>query len=90
MEGIDPHQLEQMRKIEEMKKQVLSQVLSREAFERLGRVRAVNPNLVGQVELYLLQIYQSGKLQGIKITDEQMKDMLRSLSEKREPTITRK
>lgn len=80
----------EQKQIEELKRQVLSKILTKEASERLGRVRAVNPNVVGQVELYLLQIYQTGKLQGIRITDEQMKDMLRALSEKREPTITRK
>lgn len=81
--------IEQMRQIEEMKKNVMNNVLTKEAFERLGRVRSANPQLAGQVELYLLQIYQAGKIQN-KITDGKLKDVLRVLSEKKEFRIKRK
>ena len=72
-------QAEQLRKIEEMKKQLLSKILTREAFERLARVRVVNPETASQSELYLLQIYQAGKLKGI-VDDAQLKEVLRFLS----------
>lgn len=84
--GLD--ELQQLKQIEMMKKQILTSVLSKEAFERLGRIRAVNQALAGQVELYLIQIYQTGKLQG-KISDEKMKDILKLLSQKKEFKIKR-
>ena len=72
-------QLEQLRKVEEMKKQLLSKILSKESFERLARVRAVNQEMAGQAELYLLQIYQAGKLHGL-VDDMQLKEVLKFLS----------
>ncbi len=71
--------MEQMKKVEEMKKQLLSKILSKEAFERLARVKAVNAELAGQAELYLLQIYQAGKLTGF-VEDMQLKEVLKFLS----------
>jgi DNA-binding TFAR19-related protein (PDSD5 family) len=78
----------QMREIEEIKKSILNSILSREAAERLGRVRAVNPELAAQVELHLIQIYQSGRIKGI-VTDAQMKDILKILSTKKNIRIKR-
>ena len=85
----DINKMEQMRQLEEMKKQVLSKILTKEAFERLSRVRVVNPNLAGQAELYLLQIYQQGKIND-KITDSQMKDVLKTLKPKKDINIKRR
>jgi programmed cell death protein 5 len=92
MDYIDPRQMQEMQqaqKIEALKKQVLSKILSKEAYERLGRVRSVNPELASHAELYLLQIYQSGKLKET-VTDQQMKDILKLLSEKRDFKITKR
>lgn len=91
-EQIDPSQLQQiqqMKQIEETKKKILNKILSKEAFERLGRVRFANPELAAQAELYLLQIYQSGRLKE-NVADEQMKEILKLLSEKRELRIKKK
>jgi programmed cell death protein 5 len=79
MNGTDFNEMQKMRQIEEMKKKLLATILSKDAYERLARVRVANQELAGQAELYLLQIYQSGKLEG-RITDEQMKEVLRVLS----------
>lgn len=89
MDYVDAEQLKQMEQIEAMKKQILSKILSKEAYERLGRVRSVNPELSSRAELYLLQIYQSGKLNST-VTDEQMKEILRILSERRDFRIRKK
>ena len=89
MEYIDPNQLRQLEKMEALKKQLLGKILSKDAYERLGRVRFANPELASQAELYLLQIYQSGKLNDV-VTDEQMKEILRILSGRREFTIRKK
>ncbi len=89
MDYIDPNQLQQMQQLEALKRQVLGKMLSKEAFERLGRVRSVNPELAAQAELYLLQIYQTGKIKGT-VTDEQMKKILGLLSEKKDFKIKKK
>ncbi|MCJ7816648.1 MAG: DNA-binding protein [Candidatus Aenigmarchaeota archaeon] len=79
MNGADFNEMQKMKQIEEMKKKLLATILSKDAYERLARVRVANQELAGQAELYLLQIYQSGKLE-VRITDEQMKEVLRVLS----------
>ena len=89
MDYIDPNQLQQMQQLEALKRQVLGKMLSKEAFERLGRVRSVNPELAAQAELYLLQIYQTGKIKGT-VTDEQIKKILGLLSEKKDFKIKKK
>ena len=72
-------QLEQLRKLEEMKKNLLGRILTKEAVERLARVRMVNPELSGQAELYLLQIYQAGKLDG-RVTDLKLREIFKALT----------
>lgn len=92
VEYVDPNkmqQMQQMQQIEEMKKKLLGQILSKEAYERLGRVRSVNPETAAQAEVYLLQLSQSGKLQG-SVTDVQMKEILKLLTSKRETRIRKK
>ncbi len=79
---MDPQEIERIRQVEDMKRQIMLRILSKEAFERLSRVRMVNPELAGQAELYLVQIYQAGKI-GNKVTDEQMKGVLKALSDGR-------
>ncbi|UCD07396.1 MAG: DNA-binding protein [Candidatus Aenigmatarchaeota archaeon] len=89
MDGVDMNQLAQMKQLEEMKRTVLSRILTKEAFERLSRIRSVNPALANQVDIYLLQIYQTGKVTD-PITDEKLKDILKLLSEKKDFKIKRK
>jgi DNA-binding TFAR19-related protein (PDSD5 family) len=92
VEYMDPNQLQQMQRmqqLEALKKKVLGKILSKEAYERLGRVRYANPELASQAEVYLLQIYQSGRLKE-NVTDEKMKEILNLLSEKRELRIKKK
>ena len=88
-EYIDPNQLKQLEQIEAMKKQILSRMLSKEAYERLARVKIVNPELAARVELYLLQIYQSGRLDKT-ISDSQLKEILGLLSQKKDFKIMKK
>ena len=71
----DPNQLA---KIEQLKKQILTRILTKDAFERLARVRIANPELAGQAELYLMQIAQAGKLTGL-VTEQQVKEILQYL-----------
>ena len=81
--------IQQMQQLEQAKRQLLVTMLTKDAFERLGRVRSVNPQLAAQAELYLLQLYQTGRLKQ-RITDEKMKEVLNVLSEKKDFSIKRK
>ncbi len=68
--------------LDELRKEILKKFLTKEARERLARVKIVKPRLVRQIELYLLQMYQAGRIKGT-ITEEEIKKLLESLSEKR-------
>lgn len=82
---------EQMRQEMEMqKKQAMMQILSPEARSRLANLRLTRPEFVDQIELQLIQLAQMGRVQS-KITDEQLKELLKQVSgKKREINITRR
>jgi programmed cell death protein 5 len=73
---------EDLKKMEEMKKVILKKILSREAAERLARVKLVKPELASELELYLIQLYQAGKINE-EISEEQIKLILEKLSERK-------
>jgi programmed cell death protein 5 len=89
MSGENTMSVQQAQQLEQMKRQLLANMLTKEAFERLGRVRTVNPGLAGQAELYLLQLYQAGRLKQ-KISDGKMREVLNVLSGKKGFNIKRK
>jgi programmed cell death protein 5 len=64
-------------------------ILTKDARERLSRVRLVKPDLALQLELYLVQLYQAGKLR-TKLTDEQLKAILESLKSDKKFKIIKK
>jgi len=49
----------------------------------MGRIRVVKPELAAQLELYLIQMYQAGKIK-TEISDEQLKTILETLSSGKE------
>jgi len=71
--------IDEMRKLEEMKRVILKKILSKGAMERLGRIKLVKPDLASQLELYLIQLYQSGKISE-EISEEQIKLILDRLT----------
>lgn len=76
---------------EEMKKkikEVMSKILEPKARERLTNLKLVKPQIAAQLELYLIQLFQSGQIK--TITDEQLVSILKKLGEKRDIKITRK
>lgn len=79
----------QEEELENIKKEALRSILTKEAIERLGRVRMVNPLLTQQIELYLLQLYQTGQLKE-KIDDAKLKEILAMLSVKKKFSIKRR
>ena len=70
---------EEMRQAEEMKKRIMSQLLTKGAIERLGRIKLVKPDLAAQIELYLIQLYQAGKISQ-SISENQLKIILEGIS----------
>lgn len=81
---------EDVKQFEALKKQTLRKILTKNALERLGRIKLANPVLATQLELYLLQIYQSGQLKG-NIDDRKLKQILSVLvPKKRKTKIKRK
>ena len=75
--------------LEAVKKEALRKILDKDAFERLSRVKMANPMLASQLEIYLIQLYQSGQLNET-ITDEKLKNILDTLTEKKKTNIRRK
>jgi programmed cell death protein 5 len=83
-------QVQMQQELEAQKQAVLRQILTPEARERLNRIKIVKPELAEAVELQLIQLAQSGRL-GNVLTDDQLKTILRRLTDKqRDIKITRK
>ncbi|NIM47049.1 MAG: hypothetical protein GTN40_02730 [Candidatus Aenigmarchaeota archaeon] len=74
---------------EALKKDVLRKALTKEALERLGRVRIANPLVATQLEIYLLQLYQTGQLKET-IDDKRLKHILKVLLPRKKMKIKRK
>lgn len=68
--------------LEEVRKSV-KKILTKEASERLSRVRLVKPELASQVELYLFALLQEGRISKL-ITEEELKKILQSVSQQKE------
>jgi programmed cell death protein 5 len=85
----DAQSQEQMRReLEAQKRQAMLQILTPEARSRLANLRLTKPEFVDQIELQLIQLAQMGRVSS-KITDEQLKELLRKLAgQKREINIT--
>lgn len=83
-------QQQMQQEMEAQKKQLMMQLLTPEARSRLANLRLTKPEFVEQIELQLIHLAQSGRVQD-KITDEQLKVLLKQLSgQKRDINITRK
>ncbi len=83
---------EERRKEEEelAKQSILRQILEPEARERLANLRLVRPDLAQAVENQLILLAQSGRL-ARRISDDELKEILRSLtSQRREIKIVRR
>jgi programmed cell death protein 5 len=75
--------------LEMQKQELLRQILSPEARQRLTNLKMIKPEFTEQLELQLIQLAQAGKLP-IPLPDAQLKQILIQLqSRKREPKIRR-
>ncbi len=87
-EEVTPEDYEKMKQFEQMKKQVVRKVLTKDAIERMGRIKLVKPELANQLELYLVQLYQSGEIKET-IDDDQLRELLNLVTKKNKFNIIR-
>lgn len=80
---------ENIAEFEALKKETLRKILTKEALERLGRVRLANPLIATQLEMYLVQLSQSGQLKEV-IDDAKLKQILNVLIPERKTKIKRR
>lgn len=64
-------------------KLIIHQILEPEARERLGNIRLARPEFARQIEIFLIQLYQAGRLPK-RLSDAQFKEILEKLHEKRQ------
>jgi programmed cell death protein 5 len=85
----EQRQAQAEQQLEMQKQELLRQILSPEARQRLANLKMVKSAFTEQLELQLIQLAQAGKLP-IPLTDGQLKQILIQLqSRKREPKIRR-
>lgn len=76
--------------IEMQKQAVLRRILSPKARQRINNLKMVKPEFANTLEIQLIQLAQTGKVQ-IPITDEQLKEILiRLQAQRRDIKITRR
>jgi programmed cell death protein 5 len=81
---------EQEKEFENQKKLALRTILTDDARERLGRIKAARPEMAENLENQLIMLAQSGRLKN-KINDEQLRELLsKLLPKKRDITIRRR
>ncbi|MHA1106521.1 MAG: DNA-binding protein [Promethearchaeota archaeon] len=75
------HAVNQQKDYENKKYLVMRKILSPEGRQRLENIRMVRPQYAEQVELQLIQLYQSGRLRGATpLPDKEFKKILEQLS----------
>ena len=83
-------QEEKAKQLEMQKQSVLRQILTPEARDRLANIKLANPQMAEGVEMQLIQLAQSGRLQGV-IDDAMLRNILAQIApQKREITIQRR
>ncbi|MDO9034485.1 MAG: DNA-binding protein [Methanoregula sp.] len=83
-------ELERQQKQKSQIQMLLMQVLEPDARERLNTIKLTKPEFVASVEQQLVSLAQSGRLKN-KITDAQLKELLRQLAPaRRDYSITRR
>jgi len=72
---------QQQKEYESKKYQIMRLILSQEARQRLENIRMVKPQFAEQVELQLIQLYQSGRLKGsTPLQDKAFKKLLEQIT----------
>lgn len=75
------HASAQQNEFEEKKYLLMRKILSVEGRQRLENIRIVKPQFAEQIEIQLIQLFQSGKLRGaIPLADKAFKNLLEQLT----------
>ncbi len=80
---------EKREQLESAKRVLLRRVLDPEARQRLSNLRMVRPDFAQQLELQLIQLAQSGRVD-LPISDKQLRQILYELQSKRRETRIRR
>jgi len=73
---------QQQETFEKQKYLIMRKILTQEARQRLENIRMVKPQLAEQIELQLIQLFQSGRLAGATpLPDEAFKKLLEQISQ---------
>lgn len=71
----------QQKEFEAKKYTLMRKILSQEGRQRLENIRMVKPEFAEQIELQLIQLFQSGQLRGaIPLPDKAFKKLLEQIS----------
>ncbi|MFX0037540.1 MAG: DNA-binding protein [Candidatus Hermodarchaeota archaeon] len=71
----------QKKEFETKKYLIMRKILSQEGRQRLENIRMVRPQFAEQIELQLIQLFQSGQLRGaIPLEDNAFKKLLKQIS----------
>jgi len=83
-------QAAQNEEFEKQKKMILISILTPQARERLGNIKAARPQMAESIENQLITLAQSGKLEN-KINDKQLRELLsKIIPRKRDIKIKRR
>ncbi len=87
--AVDDQRRAQAQQQERQKQSIIRRILTPEARQRLTNIRMVKPEFAEDLEMQLIQLAQSGRLQS-QVTDEQLKKTLIQLQgQKKEIKIRR-
>ncbi|MHA1719038.1 MAG: DNA-binding protein [Promethearchaeota archaeon] len=76
-QAMDEYQQQKQNELESQKKNIMRLILSPEARSRLTNIQMARPKFAQNIELQLIQAYQSGALRGkTPLTDETFKTLL--------------
>jgi programmed cell death protein 5 len=92
MQQTQQERIQEQFKAEEINKQIgiiIQQIMTPEARERLGNIRAARPDFARQVEILLIQLYQAGRLPN-RIDDALLKEILAKISSKKHEITIKK
>jgi len=81
-EETEKQQEAQQKQLEEQKKAILRSILTTDAKQRLSNIKLARPQVGEQIENQLIMLAKSGRLQQ-KITDAQLRELLRKLMPKK-------